>query len=482
MNKLIYKIIILILLISIHSTVIIASTVIPLGLKPFDFLYDKMEKFEVTHQDNQLYTIAPYIIEKNKIDIAPLSFLQFDSENKINLFLIGSTSFGSQTLESTVSLETIRAGLSGKFNNIFIYSNIFLDEQKAKDTTYIGKKWRGLAGGVEQSFLNAKFKHLDIFIGRFKSFWGIKKSLVLSEANALDGFQYRFTYKKISLTYRLAKLDQLQAELTTSIFNNRYFVGHRLDLKLHKKLRVGLFESIIFGGIGRTVEMNYLNPLMSYHVEQLNNNLNDNSFLGFDFTYYPIQNTKLYGQLLIDDYQIEKESQGDQEPNQYGMIIGGYIADIVKTYDARFEYIKITNHTYNQAYDRNRYIFENNALGYFNTNDFDRINISASKWITPNNSVSLHYSYQRKGEGNIIDFWSEPWFEANGEYSEPFPYGIVEKTNRISGQFKGFLFENFYLDAEAGLENITNRNNVVQNSQQNKFITIRLFTFFSKGM
>ena len=74
MNKLIYKIILLILLISIHSTVIIASTVIPLGLKPFDFLYDKMEKFEATHQDNQLYTISPYIIEKNKIDISPLSF------------------------------------------------------------------------------------------------------------------------------------------------------------------------------------------------------------------------------------------------------------------------------------------------------------------------------------------------------------------------------------------------------------------------
>ncbi len=483
MNKIIYKFIISVLIFSICSTEIIASTIIPLGLKPFDFFYDKMEKFELNNTDAYLYTVAPYIIEKNKFDLAPLSFLQFDSKENINLFFIGSELFNSQTLHSHESLETIRAGLSGSFgNNIFFYSNISLDEQKAEDPNYTGKKWHGLAGGVEQSFLNIRFKHIDIFVGRFKSFWGIKKSLLLSESNALDGFQYTFTYKRLALTYRLAKLNQLNTDLTTSIFNNRYFAGHRLDIRLHKKLNVGLFESIIFGGIGRTIEMNYLNPLLSYHVEQLNNNLNDNSFLGADFRYYPIKKIKLYGQLLIDDYQIEKKSQGDQEPNQYGAIIGGYVSDIVESYDLRIEYIKITNRTYNQAYERNRYTFENKSLGYFNANDFDKLNLTLSKWISPLSFAALHYSYKRKGEGNITDEWSEPWFEVSGDYTEQFPYGIVEKTNRISGQFKGFLFKNFYLDAEAGFENITNRDNREQGSLNNKFITISLFTFFSTKM
>lgn len=483
MNKRFLRLIISLLIINIFSTNIFALPIIPLGLKPFDFFYDKMEKFELYHHNTYLYAVAPYAIEKNTLTLAPLSFLQSDLHKNINLFFIGGESFNSQTLQSSQSLEIIRAGLSGIFGkNIFFYSNISLDEQKAQDPNYLGKKWHGLAGGVEQSFLNVRFKQLNIFVGRFKSFWGIKKSLLLSESNALDGFQYTFTYKRFALTYRLAKLDQLETDLTTSIFNNRYFAGHRLDIRLHKKLNVGLFESIIFGGIGRTVEMNYLNPLLSYHVEQLNNNINDNSFLGVDFRYYPIKNFKLYGQLLIDDYQIEKKSQGDQEPNQYGAIIGGYISDIVQSYDLRMEYIKITNRTYNQAYERNRYIFENRSLGYFDTNDFDKLKLTLSKWITPLRSIALHYSYKRKGEGNITDEWSEPWLEQNNDYSEPFPFGVVEKTNRISGQFKGFLLKNFYLDVEAGFENITNRNNREQDSLQNTFISISLITFFSKRM
>ncbi len=481
-NKL-YRFIFFILSISIYSAKISASTLLPLGIELFDFVYDKMEKYEATQQDIYIYTIAPYLIPKNTVDITPLNFLKYNSNKKINIFAIGTETFTTQTFSSGESLETIRAGLSGMFNkNIFFFSNISLDENKAEDKLYSGKKWRGLAGGVEQSFLFAQFKHFNIFAGRFKSFWGIKKSLLLSESNALDGLQYTVTYKKISLTYRLAKLNQLETSLTTSVFDNRYFAGHRIDVRLHKKLRIGLFESIVFGGIGRTVEFNYLNPLMSYHAEQLNNDVNDNSFLGADFTYYPIQKTKIYGQLLIDDYQIENNSQGDQEPNQYGFIIGGYSVDFIKSYDVRLEYIKVTNRTYNQAFERNRYIFENKSLGYFNTNDFDKINLSVTKWFSPLRSLSLHYTHLRKGEGTITDTWTEPWLETNGDYSETFPYGIVEKSNRLSGQFKSFLGSYFYLDLEAGIENIKNKNNSIQNSQQNKFLTIKLFTFFSKSI
>ncbi len=483
MCKTVCKFIALVLILSSQFVSVHAQTLLPLGLHPYDFVYDKLERYESIHQDQFRYSVAPYIIPKDNSQIAPLSFLQNDNVKRINLFVIANESFQSQTISSAESYETIRAGLSGMFkDNIYLYTNISLDEQKAKDESYTGKKWRGFAGGVEQSFVVAQFKNFDITVGRFKSFWGIKKSLVLSESNALDGFQYSYSYKKVSLTYRFARLDQLETDLSTEIFDNRFFAGHRLDFRLHKKLRVGLFETIIFGGVGRTAEFNYLNPLMSYHAEQLDNNVNDNSFLGFDFTYYPIVNSKLYGQVLIDDYQIEDESQGDQEPNQYGIIFGGYFADLISSYDMRVEYVKITNRTYNQAFERNRYTFENRSLGYFESNDFEKINLSCIKWLSPHSSLSLNLTYQQKGEGNISDTWTEPWLDSDESYSEPFPFGVVEKTNSVSAQYRGFLYNNFYLDAEIGIENIYNRNNVIQDSENNNFITISIYTFFSKKM
>jgi len=37
----------------------------------------------------------------------------------------------------------------------------------------------------------------------------------------------------------------------------------------------------------------------------------------------------LFGQLVVDDWQIDNKSQGDQEPNEYGLLVGGYLADFL---------------------------------------------------------------------------------------------------------------------------------------------------------
>ena len=456
-----------------------SAIVVPLGIHPFEFVYQNIERNETLNQDTFFYPVAPYLLDTTYALPASLSFLK-TSEKKINYFLIGNESFQTNSFQTPTYYEILRGGFTGKLSShISIYANISLDETKAKDITYTGKKWRGLAGGVEQSFVTATYNNFTLHAGRFASFWGIQKSILLAGSNALDGFQYTFHYRKISLTYRFAKLNQLQTDLQTSEFDNRYFVGHRLDFRLHKNLKFGIFESIIFGGVGRTAEFNYLNPLMSYHVEQLNNNVNDNSFIGGDFVYYPKQNMKLYGQLIIDDFQIDDKTQGDQEPNEYGLILGSYLVNIFPSYDLRVEYIKITNRTYNQAYERNRYTFENISLGYFNENDFDKTNFFVTKWLSQTSLVALNFSYKRKGEGNINDNWTEPWLDTNDPYTESFPFGVVEKTTHLSGQFKGFLYKNFYLDTELGIESIQNRNNIKADSEQNSFIHISLHAFFS---
>ena len=457
-----------------------SGALIPIGSDEFDFLYETFERKETQAPTAFDYQLAPYLSTNNRFNHSPLSFLGNDRKDKMNLFIIGNENFSSEKHSRSTAYESIRGGITlSPFNNIFVYSDFSLDQEKVKDSSYTGKKWRGLAGGMEQSFLMYHSNIVDITIGRFKSFWGIQKSLVLSGSNALDGLSYNIRWGKIVLSYRLAKLNQIDNVLDSNLIENRYFAGHRLDLHINDRLRIGLFETVIYGGSGRSIEFNYLNPILFFHADQLNDDVNDNTFLGFDFTYFPIRGLKLYGQFLVDDYQLDKKSQGDQEPNEYAFIIGGYLAKMSSSYDFRVEYVRVTNRTYNQVLERNQYLYKGTSIAFFNNNDFDQVRLKIAKWINPFLKVGFNYFYTRQGEGKILDEWTQPWLAVQGNYQEPFPTGIVEKQHKISSQLKGFFVNHFFLDFEVGIMFLKNMRHIEFENTSLKFGRFSLSTYFS---
>lgn len=460
-----------------------AEGLIPLNEEEYDFLYTTFERTETRSTDYFNYQLAPYHLDDQRFDPGPLNFLRPPNNGRINFFVFGKENYTAREHQHSNGLENLRGGFTvAPFDNISVYTGFSLDEAKAKDENYTGKKWRGLAGGVDQSFFNYHEAKIDITVGRFASYWGIQRSLVLSGTNNLDGFGYTVNWRKLSLSYRLAKLDRLTGLTDSLIFENRYFAGHRLDIHVNKQFRIGVFETIIFGGEGRTVEFNYLNPILFYHSDQLNDNVNDNTFVGFDFTYLPKQGIKLYGQLLIDDYQIEKKTQGDQEPNEYGIIAGAYFTDLYPSVDVRTEYVKVTNRTYNQKLDRNRYVYKNHSIGYFDKNDFDKASLDIFYWINSFTRSGISYSYYRQGEGTINDPWSEPWMDSTGDYSEPFPTGVVEKTHEISGFLQGFFIKHLYVYGKFGYRSIKNDNNLEYFNSSNLFFQMTVSTFLSIGI
>lgn len=58
-----------------------------------------------------------------------------------------------------------------------------------------------------------------------------------------------------------------------------------------------------------------------------------------------------YGQLLIDDLQIEKTRPGDLEPNEIGYLVGGQVADALglRATTIGVEYTRVANRTCNTA-------------------------------------------------------------------------------------------------------------------------------------
>jgi len=210
--------------------------------------------------------------------------------------------------------------------------------------------------------------------------------------------------------------------------DNRYLVGHRIDLRLWRNLRLGLYELNVFGGVGRSPELYYLNPLQLFHAAQLNEHKNDNTLLGADLIWLPRKGYSVHGQLLVDDYQIDNSAQSDQEPNEIAFVLGATRSGSVGTWlpDIEVEYTRIANRTYHQLHARNRYVYRGRPLGHSLGSDADSLALLCRFWPGRNQSLTVETAYARRGEGSLDGPWTEPWMETDGAYSEVFPSGTVE--------------------------------------------------------
>ncbi len=457
-----------------------STPVVPLGLIETDLIYERIERFQTQSGGLFDYQIGPYHLDNQAFDIAPLYYLSQESPEKLNFFGIAGEDYYAVRNSSAISFESIRGGLTAQpFEKIYVFGNFVLDENRATNPNYSGKKWRGLAGDVEQAFAYYHTDRANLTLGRFASFWGPRQSLVLSSNKALDGIGYSLSWGRLCLSYRVARLDGLNPDVdSVPQFENRFFAGHRLDVHFNRQLRLGLFESVIFGGPGRQIELYYLNPIIFFHGSQLNDGADDNTFVGLDFDYLPVKGVRLFGQLLIDDFQIEKKSQGDQEPNEYGILLGTHWVDTFRNTDLKASYTRVTNRTYNQGNSRNRYLHEGELLSAALGNDYDQWSLAVVRWFGNNLNAGINFSYTRQGEGLVTDYWTTPWLNVTGEFNEPFPTGTVEKTGRMGICVKGFLGKFLYADVEGGIDKIRNFENTAGMNKSLPYVNFKLSTFF----
>jgi len=457
------------------------TPVLPVGRLEYEFIYDRFERLQTMEGGLFDFQIGPYALANQKLTSEPLYYLNQELSQRLTFFGIGGEDYRAVRHSSSKSFESLRGGLTAHpFDKIFIYGNFVLDESRAANPNYSGKKWRGLAGDVEQAFAYYHTDRFNLTLGRFASFWGPRNSLVLSGNQALDGVGYTINWGRLSLSYHLARIDGLNPdEDSVTQFENRFFAGHRLDVHFNKQLRVGFFETVIFGGPGRQIELYYLNPIIFFHGSQLNNGADDNTFVGLDFDYIPVNNVRLFGQLLVDDIQIENKSQGDQEPNEIGLMLGTHWVEAYKYTDVKASYTRVTNRTYNQGNERNRYLHNGELLSAALGNDYDQWSLSLVRWFGSSLNAGINLSFTRQGEGRVTDAWSTPWLNVTGDYNEPFPTGTVEKTGRVGLSFRGFFGKYLFAEIESGLDDVKNFEHTAGDNRTLPFVNLKISTFFS---
>ncbi len=455
---------------------------IPVEVPEYQILNDYLQRDEFKNLSARFKTQLAPLSDKKLFPNSTIFGKNKPNRFQLSPFLILSEDFKSAKYAHANGYESIRGGFLARANkNISVYASYLLDERLAKSEYYSGKVWRGLAGEVETAMAVYQGSGFDIIAGRFGSSWGpSRQSLILSEtARPMDGIQIRSEWGKFRFTYQFAKLNRVFSITENQTgYINRYFAGHRIAFKTNDNLHFSIFETIIYGGAGRSIELAYLNPLMFFHAFQLNENYDDNTFLGFDFTWFLNNQHKFYGQFLIDDFQIDSEVRGDNEPNEIGILLGINSIDLFDLFDLQAEYLKITNRTYNQIYTRNRYENRGELIGHPFGPDGDCLSLSFIRWFKDNKKAFFDLVYQRKGEGRYDDIWTEPWLDTDN-YSESFPTGVVEKSFSTSIGFTGYIRPYLFIETSSGINFIDNFQHFDGISKTIPFFSIRLSLLLS---
>ena len=371
----------------------------------------------------------------------PINFPVLESEMAITPGVyqrVGVKNFGETTVPVFTHLR-----LSGRWkDNIFLYHNLSLFNEA--DSNYPGKEFRNFYAYSEQAYLQYSGRWGRFKLGRdyFQVGPGRSGQLLFSD-NSLPFDMYtgqlgtgalRFYFWGIALNPRPNRL------VTQSIQPRafRYINGHRLALHF-SNFSIAVNEVVLYGGPFQRWEMGLVNPFMIYYGYQVNTpSFTGNAFVSLDATWYPLPGIEVYGEFLVDDFQVDKKEPGDLEPNELGLLIGGQWGQPlgIPNVLVRGEYVQVRNRTYNApVLDWEKYLHYNKVIGYYLGNNFERYQLGGEYWFRGTMQFTGDVVVIRQGEGSVQGEFNKDYLNYTVEegYREPFPYGVVE----TQWQFRG---------------------------------------------
>lgn len=234
--------------------------------------------------------------------------------------------------------------------------------------------------------------------GRDRLKWGpgYRGGVVLSQNNPL--------FDMILLQTRFYRFNyQYFHGFLNSSFEQKYLAAHRLEFKATDWLYLSGSETVIYGN--RNVEMQYLNPIMPYHVAEHHMGDKDNNMMGFDISAFPVKNQKYYFELLLDDFS-SSENWFKYIGNKFAFMFGGYWVEPfgLRDFDIRAEYTRVEPFVYTHYDSVNIYMNYDQGMGYWTGPNSDNLFLEINYW--PYKDVHLSFSWEqvRRSEGDLYNF------------------------------------------------------------------------------
>ena len=363
--------------------IIISSFAYTSDIQKIGFIYYNSNKWKnakiKTHNydiyNNGLYTLA-------ELNLGPL-------------VIVNSMFATNDSLESLKGSVKSAAGIYGYTNRAFIKTEFFT--KSVKNKVLFGREYFSIGYG----------KMDNLIFG--------------NGSRPFDQTLWVTDYKNYSGSVGVIQLENMN--------NKKRFLTFHSGSLSNNKFSVTFAEAILYSGENRSLEWQYINPVLFWIPEMHNISTGEgNGFLyaGFKYLYSP--SLSFWYEILIDDYRLViKDWGGVPEPNEIGSMYG-----IEKTgwpyssSDIVIEYTRITNRTYQTLTLEETYTHRGIPIGHYLGNDFDLVQFSFSNEIR-NGKIKplISLGYLRDGGNGLDTPFNRPWENSenliNGDYSEPFP-------------------------------------------------------------
>jgi len=172
-------------------------------------------------------------------------------------------------------------------------------------------------------------------IGQGKHFWGDgRRSLILSDvASPYPYFRIDTKVWNIKYTNLWMKLDDISLGGNYAGRRGKYAALHALSWNVTRDFNLTFFEMVVWqdrdSSNRRTMDFNYLNPVVFYRPLEYAQGSADNVLMGLGFKVKASLRLQLYGQLVIDEF-LASEVRGRR--GWWGNKFGGQIG--LKWFDA----------------------------------------------------------------------------------------------------------------------------------------------------
>lgn len=327
-------------------------------------------------------------------------------------------------------------------------------------------------------------KHFTLQLGNGKNFIGDGyRSLLLSDvANNYPYFKITTKVWKIKYVNLFARQRHIYGvEDERSEHRGKFTTTHYLSWNVSKKISIGLFESIVWQAkdtlLNRGFDLNYINPIIFYRPVEFQQGSADNAIMGLNVSLDLGQQTKMYGQFMIDEFLLDEiKADSGWWANKYGAQIGVKSFNLagVSGLDAQTEFNVVRPFTLSHGAVVQNYGHDNASLAHpYGANFWEWtsfVNYRMDKWrFSMQLNIAEHgedsVSYLSYG-GNIFQTYSN----RRGDYNHELGQGV--KTKILYTQLKAsrLLSEKINLWGEVGY--VYRRRKNAQAFEQNNYVYI----------
>jgi hypothetical protein len=303
-----------------------------------------------------------------------------------------------------------------------------IDNRLLGDPWYQGKKDRFVAGRSEQSYVIAGGLFAELFFGTTNRNWGpsaIEGLLVSTSPYSSEHVFVRVGPERLRIELIVEQLDAL-VPWDSSPAQGRWLISHRLVARPSGRLTFSLEESVL--AATNTVPWRYLNPAALALVTQTDAGPPGNAMLGASAV-WDAGRARVFGQVLVDDIQIDRTSAGDKEPTAWGMTLGGEggVAGGRATWSAY--YTRVANLTYRTPLREEQYTVNSVGLAR-NQSDYDQVSLRLEAPAPRGLLLGAEVHLVRQGQGDMRQAY--PPVAAFAD-SLAFLTGVVERTVQVAG-------------------------------------------------